>query len=84
MSANAKFCSECGARATASTIIGKLLEEPISELSISERLKEHLKPRFATVGAIVQALRDELMTIKYIKEVRSRIIKNAADEFISG
>jgi hypothetical protein len=24
------------------------------------------------------------MTISYIKDVRSRIIKNAADEFISG
>jgi hypothetical protein len=81
---NAKFCSECGVRATASTIIGKLLDEEVSELSIGERLKDRIRPKFATVGAIVQASREEIMTIKYIKVVRSRIIKNAADEFISG
>jgi hypothetical protein len=43
-----------------------------------------VKPKFSTVGAVVQARRQELMVIPYIKDVRSRIIKNAADEFISG
>jgi hypothetical protein len=81
---NARFCSDCGATVGGSTIIGKLLDEPIAELSISKRLKERLHPKFSTVGALVQASREEIMTIKYIKEVRSRMIKNAADEFISG
>lgn len=84
VSPNAKFCSECGGNITGTTIIGKLLDEGISELSISERLKERLQPKFPTVGSIVQASRGEIKTIKYIKEVRSRMIKNAADEFISG
>ena len=66
------------------TFLSTLLEEPISGLSISERLKERIRPRFSTVGSVVQAKRNELMTIPYIKDVRSRIIKNAADEFISG
>jgi hypothetical protein len=81
---NAKFCSECGAKIEQTTIIGKLLDEPISQLSVSPRLKVRLQPKYTTVGAIVQASKNELMRIKYIKEVRSRIIKNAAEEFISG
>lgn len=81
---NAKFCSECGTKITATSIVSTLLEEPIDELSISERLKDRVRPKFSTVGAIVQAKRAELMQVPYIKDVRSRIIKNAADEFISG
>jgi zinc-ribbon domain len=81
---NAKFCAECGHRLVATSIVSTLLDEPISELSISEALKDRVRPKFTTVGAVVQAKRDELMAIRYIKDVRSRIIKNAADEFISG
>jgi hypothetical protein len=81
---NAKFCAECGAKVQTTAIIGTLLEEPIAELSISSRLKSRLEPKYKSVGDIVQAERSEIMTIPYIKEVRSRIIKNAADEFISG
>jgi len=82
---NAKFCAECGSPITSSaSIIAGLLEEPSGALSISDRLKARIKPRFQTVGSIVQAPREELMEIPYIKEVRSRLIKNAAEEFISG
>jgi hypothetical protein len=81
---NAKFCTECGVKVQTTGIIGKLLEEPIAGLSVSARLKTRLQPKYKTVGDIVQAERSEIMTIPYIKEVRSRIIKNAADEFISG
>lgn len=81
---NAKFCSECGNRVTAVSIVSTLLEESIAGLSISERLKDRVRPKFPKVGSIVQAKRSELMQIPYIKDVRSRIIKNAADEFISG
>lgn len=81
---NAKFCSQCGAKIEQTPIISLLLEEPITALSISEKLKNRIKDKFAKVGNVVQASREEVMTIKYIKEVRSRIIKNAADEFISG
>jgi hypothetical protein len=61
-----------------------LLEEPTDALSISPKLKDRVKPKFPTVGTIVQSKRSELMAIPYIKDARSRIIKNAADEFISG
>jgi hypothetical protein len=81
---NAKFCSECGYPVTSASIVSTLLEEPVNALSISDRLKERIRPKYATVGAVVQAKRTELMTLPYIKDVRSRIIKNAADEFISG
>jgi len=81
---NAKFCSECGNPVTARSIVSTLLEEPVTALSISDRLKARIQPKFATVGAVVQAKRSELMALPYIKDVRSRIIKNAADEFISG
>jgi len=81
---NAKFCSQCGAKIEQTPIISLLLEEPITALSISEKLKNRINDKFPKVGNVVQASREEVMTIKYIKEVRSRIIKNAADEFISG
>jgi hypothetical protein len=81
---NAKFCSQCGAQMSIASIIGPLLEEPISALSLSDKLKARVKPHFPKVGEIIQASREEIMRIKYIKEVRTRIIKNAADEFISG
>ncbi len=84
LSVNAKFCSECGTRMESKSIVGSLLEEPVEALSISRALKARVKPAFPRVGDVVQARREELMKIKWIKEVRSRIVKNAADEFISG
>ena len=81
---NAKFCSECGEPVATASIVSTLLEDSIHSLSISDRLKDRVAVRFATVGSVVQAKRSELMAIPYIKDVRSRIIKNAADEFISG
>jgi hypothetical protein len=81
---NAKFCSECGNQVTAISIVSSLLEESVNEISISERLKIRIRSIFPTVGSVVQATRNELMSIPYIKDVRSRIIKNSADEFISG
>lgn len=81
---NAKFCSDCGHPVTRPSIVSTLLEEPVDALSIGPKLKARVKPKFGTVGAVVQAKRAELMEVPYIKDVRSRIIKNAADEFISG
>jgi hypothetical protein len=81
---DAKFCSVCGSKLENKPIITGLLEEPINALSISDRLKDRVSPKFPRVGDIVQARKEEVMTIPYIKDVRSRIIKNAADEFISG
>jgi hypothetical protein len=84
LSPNAKFCADCGHPVVATSIVSALLEESVDELSISDRLRTRVKSKFPTVGDVVQARRAELMLIPYIKDVRSRIIKNAADEFISG
>jgi hypothetical protein len=84
LAANAKFCSECGVRTEAHSIISALLDEHVKQLSISPRLVKRITPKFPKVGDVVQAPRQELMKIPYIKEVRSRMIKNAAEEFISG
>jgi hypothetical protein len=84
VSPNARFCESCGAKVDQRPIISALLLEPVSALSLGEGLKERIKEKFPLVGAVVQASRDELMKIKFIKEVRSKMIKNAADEFISG
>ncbi len=81
---NAKFCPDCGQKLEVTSIIGPLLDEPVDALSLSYALRERVKPSFPKVGDVVQASREEIMRIKWIKEVRSRIIKNAADEFISG
>lgn len=82
---NAKFCAQCGYElVTNVSVISGLLEDSVEALSISDRLKKRIRPRFPKVGHVVQSTREELMVIDYIKEVRSRIIKNAADEYISG
>ncbi|MBD1892159.1 zinc ribbon domain-containing protein [Coleofasciculus sp. FACHB-SPT9] len=81
---NAKFCPECGQKVQATSIISGLLEESIDALSISGKLKDRIRQQFPKIGDIVQAKRTQLMAIRLIGEVRSRIIKNAADEFISG
>jgi hypothetical protein len=64
---NANFCSECGAKIEAKPIITGLLDEGIDQLSFSDRLKDRVRPRFSRVGDILQAKRDEIMTIPYIK-----------------
>ncbi|WP_438498555.1 zinc ribbon domain-containing protein [Paenibacillus sp. IHBB 3054] len=81
---NAKFCSECGKKVEPTSIISSLLEEPVFKLPIANFLCTLVRPYYPRVGDIIQASREELMTIKWIKDVRSRIIKNAADEFVSG
>lgn len=82
---NARFCAQCGHPVQqSSTVISGLLEDPVDVLSISDRLRDRIRPKFPKVGHIVQADRAELMMVDYIKEVRSRMIKNAAEEYISG
>lgn len=81
---NAKFCSECGTKIEYTSIISGLLEEPVTNLSIGNRLIGLIQKTYPLIGDIIQTPREELMKIKHIKEVRSRIIKNAAEEFIAG
>lgn len=81
---DAKFCPSCGTKVEEKSIIGALLEDSIDEMSISKKIAKRILVKFKTVGDVIHSTREELMTIKYIKEVRSKYIKNAADEYISG
>ncbi|WP_321416756.1 zinc ribbon domain-containing protein [uncultured Desulfobacter sp.] len=82
--ANAKFCPQCGTKVEEKSIVGALLDDSVREISISSLIADRIEPEFPLVGDVVHATRSELMQISYIKEVRSRMIKNAADEYISG
>jgi hypothetical protein len=82
--ANAKFCPDCGQKIEEKSIIGALLDDPVRNISISDRIADRVEPEFPKVGDVVHASRNEIMRIPYVKEVRSKIIKNAADEYISG
>ncbi len=84
LAANARFCSACGAMIEPASIIGALLDDSIRRLSIADRIASRIEPEYRSVGDVIHAERAELMRIPHIKEVRSRMIKNAADEYISG
>jgi hypothetical protein len=84
ISANAKFCPECGSKVPEKSIVGSLLDDPVRDISISQKISDRVEPEFPLVGDVIHARREDLMKISYIKEVRSKFIKNAADEYISG
>ncbi|QNQ21523.1 zinc ribbon domain-containing protein [Kosakonia sp. SMBL-WEM22] len=81
---DAKFCPNCGTPVPATSIVGQLLDDPVSNLSISNAICDRIKQNYPKVGDIVHCSREDLKKIPYIKNVRSKIIKNAADEYISG
>jgi hypothetical protein len=81
---NAKFCPECGAKVEEKSIVGALLDDSVRSISITRPIADRVEPIFPLVGDVIHSTRDEIMKISYIKEVRSKIIKNAADEYISG
>jgi hypothetical protein len=84
ISTHAKFCPECGGKIETKSIIGTLLDDCVRKISISGRMADRVEPVFPKVGDVIHADRKDIMRISYIKEVRSRIIKNAAEEYISG
>lgn len=81
---NAKFCPECGSKVIEKSIVGQLLDDSVREISISNAIADRVEPEYPLVGDVVHATRQDLMKISYIKDVRSKMIKNAADEYISG
>lgn len=82
--ANAKFCPECGHRVEEKSIVGALLDDSVRNISISPAIADRVEPEYPRVGDVVHASRADLMKISYVKEVRSKMIKNAGDEYISG
>jgi len=84
ISPDAKFCPECGKKVEGKSIVGQLLDDSVRQISISSAIADRLEPLYPLVGDIIHAGRSDLMSISYIKEVRSKLIKNAAEEYISG
>jgi hypothetical protein len=80
----AKFCSQCGAEVQRTSLISKLLDDPVTEISLTHGIEKRIAPEFPKVGDLLQATKDELMNIHYIGQVRSRVVKNAVEEYISG
>ncbi len=81
---NAKFCPECGSKVEEKSIVGQLLDDSVRKISISGAIADRVEPEYPLVGDVIHSTRQDLMKISYIKEVRSKMIKNAADEYISG
>lgn len=81
---NAKFCPECGVKVEVKSIVGQLLDDSVRRISISALIADRVEPEYPLVGDVIHATRQEIMRIPYIKEVRSKMIKNAAEEYISG
>lgn len=81
---DAKFCSSCGAMIQRKSLISKLLDDPIGEISISSAIALRVRERYPKVGDLLQCTKEELMKIDYIGPVRSKMIKNAVEEYISG
>lgn len=81
---DAKFCSHCGTRIERTSLISKLLDDSIDQISISYGIAQRVKEYYPKVGDLLQATKADLMEIDYIGPIRSRIIKNAVEEYISG
>jgi hypothetical protein len=84
VSLEAKFCSNCGSPIARKPIISKLLEDSIDLLSIGTRIAQRVKPIYPKVGDVLQASKEDLMEIDYVGVVKSKSIKGAAEEYISG
>jgi hypothetical protein len=84
ISLEAKFCGQCGASVERTSLISVLLEDPISNLSITAGVRTRVAEQYPIVGDLLQATKDDLMNINYIGNVRSRMVKNAVEEYISG
>ncbi|MBN2828566.1 MAG: zinc ribbon domain-containing protein [Tissierellales bacterium] len=84
LSLEAKFCSNCGSKVERERLISVLLDDSIEKLPIGWKIAQRVKKSHPKVGDILQASRDELMSIYYVGNVKSRLLKNAAEEYISG
>ena len=84
VSLEAKFCNQCGSKIERTSLISKLLDDSIDEIAITRGIALRIKPEYPIVGDLLQATKEDLMKIDYIGKVRSRIIKNAVEEYISG
>jgi DNA polymerase III delta prime subunit len=80
------FCPLCGAKFEVDTVIIKLLEDSPEKLSITSFLKRKLQDEFQaqTIRDVLELTESDLQRANRIGPIRSRIIVNAAEEYISG
>ena len=84
VSLEAKFCAHCGTMIERTSLISKLLDDSIEETTITHGIAQRIKQEYPKVGNLLQATKEDLMKIFYIGTVRSRVVKNAVEEYISG
>lgn len=80
------FCPICGKRFAVDRVILSLLDDPVEKLFLTEFLKQKLKHDFQakTVRDALTLTESELQSAAWIGPIRSRLITNAAEEYISG
>jgi len=80
------FCPICGARFEVDGVITKLLEDSLDKLGITSFLKRKLKDEFnaKTIRDVLGLTESDLQQASRIGPKRSRMIVNAAEEYISG
>lgn len=80
-----KICPYCGYRyPKEDSLYEKLRKHSVDNLPISDSLKERVKEKFKTIGDILDASEKEIDEIPYIGNVRVKIIKTAAVEYMAG
>jgi hypothetical protein len=80
------FCPVCGERFAETNVVKQLLDAPVQNLAISEFLLSTLrdKAKATTIRNVMSLTETDLQRYPYIGPVRSRIIVNAAEEYVSG
>jgi hypothetical protein len=80
------FCPMCGERFTIDKVIEKLLDDSVDTLALTKFLKNKLtnEIKAETIRSVLSSTETDLQKARYIGPVRSRIIMNAAEEYISG
>ena len=84
VSLEAKFCSQCGHQIERTSLISKLLDDSIDKISVTSGTVKLVKETYPLVGDLLQATKKDLMYLYYIGQVRSRMLKNEVEEYISG
>lgn len=81
-----RFCPSCGHKLERLSLYAELLAHEVDRLDLSPRILQRVRDdgRFRTVGDIIKASDEQLDEIKMVGEVRVRIIRYAAEEYIAG
>jgi len=83
---DSKFCPYCGTPVAETSPYQELLDLSSENLELSPGIKGRLieSGLFPTVGSVLVASDEELFEVPYIREARARLIRYAAEEFVSG